>query len=123
MAAKAGPCVLFLPGVDSWRKIVPQSAWYTLTSIIESWHSNVSVLLLATAHHTHRDLDAEVLFYQSVIFIALIICLLKINSLFLLENIIECSPPSAAMRREFFSPLIIEDSLKLPVFKPSKKTV
>uniref|UniRef100_A0A914V3C8 Bromo domain-containing protein n=1 Tax=Plectus sambesii TaxID=2011161 RepID=A0A914V3C8_9BILA len=92
MASGGGPCVVFLPAVDSWLSVVPSSVWHTLTSAVESWDGFTSILMIATSHRDFDNSPSEV------------------RSLFRRSEMIEVGLPTESERRAYFQQIFIEDT-------------
>ena len=59
-ARRHQPSILFIPNIDIWFQVVPQSAKATLTSLLRNLKSDEKVLLLGIAESPVDELDPEV---------------------------------------------------------------
>jgi len=41
-------------------RVLPHSAWYTLTCILQAWSDDTSVLIVSTSNEPYESLDDEV---------------------------------------------------------------
>lgn len=95
------PSLIYIPKIDIWWSLVSETTRAILCDQISDIDAHVPILILATSHSSYEELPQQ---------IKLIFSQYR-------KEVFEIKPPSLESRQAFFSPLLIDASLK-PVRLP-----
>ncbi|CAG9853574.1 unnamed protein product [Phyllotreta striolata] len=95
-ARKNVPSIVYVPSIDKWWSLVSETVRAIFKSQLTLLEPNIPILFLATSESLYVDLTSEIQQLFS----------------YYRNEVLELKPATSELRKDFFRPLIIENSLK-----------
>uniref|UniRef100_A0A1I7T0N1 Tat-binding homolog 7 n=1 Tax=Caenorhabditis tropicalis TaxID=1561998 RepID=A0A1I7T0N1_9PELO len=100
-ASATGPCIMLLPSIDEWIKVIPVSVQHMLITCLESMTGFTPILFLSTLDSSFENAPAYV------------------TDVFRHANCITLNPPRRSSRNQYFEHVIKSVFIEPKVFDPS----